>query len=94
MDSSQNKIGRPDTADGLILEGWAQGFMVGSLVIMASITIANMRRHLLLHKLILAEVHIYLHFVSSPNTSHLPPFTSTKLFFHSVVSYLAVWNGK
>ncbi|KMP01975.1 hypothetical protein CIRG_02114 [Coccidioides immitis RMSCC 2394] len=50
------KRGRPDhDPDGLVLEAWAQGFMVGTLVFMAAITIANMRRRMLLHKLILAE---------------------------------------
>ncbi|EEP82029.1 conserved hypothetical protein [Uncinocarpus reesii 1704] len=50
-------IGRPDhDPDGLVLEAWAQGFMVGTLVFMAAITIANMRRRVLLHKLILAEL--------------------------------------
>lgn len=50
-------VGRPDNhPDALILEGWAQGFMVGTLVFMAAITVANMRRRVLLHKLILAEV--------------------------------------
>lgn len=53
----REKIGRPDdNPDGLVLEAWAQGFMVGTLVFMAAITIANMRRRALLHKLILAEV--------------------------------------
>jgi hypothetical protein len=57
---------RNDTDDGnwrtfasdedFILEGWSEGFMVGALVIMACITIANMRRKVLLHKLILVEV--------------------------------------
>lgn len=42
--------------EDLILEAWSQGFMVGSLIIMACITIANMRRGVLLHKLILVEV--------------------------------------
>ncbi|EAS36609.3 uncharacterized protein CIMG_01963 [Coccidioides immitis RS] len=51
------KRGRPDhDPDGLVLEAWAQGFMVGTLVFMAAITIANMRRRMLLHKLILAEL--------------------------------------
>ena len=42
--------------EDFIVEGWAEGFMVGALVIMACITIANMRRGVLLHKLILVEV--------------------------------------
>ncbi|EER45130.1 conserved hypothetical protein [Histoplasma capsulatum H143] len=50
-------VGRPDNnPDALVLEGWAQGFMVGTLVFMAAITVANMRRRALLHKLILAEL--------------------------------------
>ena len=48
--------GKITDPDGLVLEAWAQGFMVGSLIIMACITIANMRRGVLLHKLILIEV--------------------------------------
>ena len=39
-----------------VVESWSQGFMVGALLIMACITVANMRRGVLLHKLILAEV--------------------------------------
>ena len=55
--TKRDEIRRPtDDAEGLILEAWAQGFMVGTLVFMAAITVANMRRHVLLHKLILAEV--------------------------------------
>ena len=48
--------GKPTNVNGLILEAWAQGFMVGSLVIMSAITLANMRRKVLLHKLILIEL--------------------------------------
>ena len=50
------QISRPTDPDGLVLEAWGQGLMVGSLLIMAAITISNMKRHILLHKLILAEV--------------------------------------
>lgn len=39
-----------------ITEGWSEGFMLGSLIIMSCITIANMRKGVLLHKLILLEV--------------------------------------
>ncbi|CAJ2502435.1 Uu.00g098290.m01.CDS01 [Anthostomella pinea] len=48
--------GRPTDPDALVLEAWAQGFMVGSLVIMAFITMSNMRKGVLLHKLILLEL--------------------------------------
>ena len=49
-------IQKPTDPRGLTLESWAQGYMVGSLIVMACITIANMRRRVLLHKLILIEV--------------------------------------
>lgn len=49
-------VTKPTNANGLILEAWAQGFMVGALIIMSCITLANMRRGVLLHKLILIEV--------------------------------------
>lgn len=47
---------KPTDPDGLVLSAWAQGFMSGAIVIMACITIANMRKGVLLHKLILIEV--------------------------------------
>lgn len=50
--------GRP-TGEGLVLEAWGQGLMIGSLLIMAAITLSNMKKHILLHKLILAEVSIH-----------------------------------
>ena len=46
---------RSDT-NGFILEAWSQGFMVGALTIMTCITVAAMRKGVLLHKLILLEV--------------------------------------
>ena len=49
-------IEKPATGEGLILEAWAQGLLVGAFVIMAGITVANMRKGVLLHKLILIEV--------------------------------------
>jgi len=49
-------VTKPSDPDGLVLEAWAEGFMVGSLIIMSCITLANMRRGVLLHKLILLEV--------------------------------------
>lgn len=47
---------KPRDPDALVLESWAQGYMVGSLIIMAAITVANMRRGVLLHKLIFLEL--------------------------------------
>jgi hypothetical protein len=43
-------VAKPTNPDELILEAWAQGYLVGSLVIMSFITLANMRRGVLLHK--------------------------------------------
>jgi len=49
---------KPTDPNGLVLSAWAQGYMTGSIIIMACITVANMRRGVLLHKLILIEVPI------------------------------------
>jgi hypothetical protein len=49
-------VTKPTDRDGLILEAWAEGYMVGSLIILSCITFANMRKGVLLHKLILLEV--------------------------------------
>jgi hypothetical protein len=43
-------VAKPTDPNGLVLEAWAQGYMVGSLIIMACITIANMRKGVMLHK--------------------------------------------
>ena len=62
---------KPTDPNGLVLSAWAQGFMSGAIVIMACITIANMRKGVLLHKLILVEVlitrsYIPVVFISAP----------------------------
>lgn len=49
-------VGKPSDPEGLTIEAWAQGYMVGSLIIMTCVAVANMRRHVLLHKLIVIEV--------------------------------------
>jgi hypothetical protein len=40
----------------IILESWSQGVLVGGVVILVLITLANIRRGIVLHKLILLEV--------------------------------------
>ena len=45
-----------DEAEAYIVESWGEGFMFGALLVMSVITIANMRRGVILHKLILCEV--------------------------------------
>ncbi|KAL2822047.1 hypothetical protein BJX63DRAFT_442251 [Aspergillus granulosus] len=56
MTASDDRITRPTDPDGLVLEAWGQGLMVGSLLVMSAVTVANMKKHILLHKLILAEL--------------------------------------
>jgi hypothetical protein len=53
---ADDRIVKPTQPDALILEAWGQGLMLGSLLIMAAVTVANMKKHILLHKLIFAEV--------------------------------------
>lgn len=43
-------VPKPTNPGELVLEAWAMGYLVGSLVIMGFITLANMRRGVLLHK--------------------------------------------
>jgi hypothetical protein len=42
-----------------ILESWSQGVLVGGIVILVLITLANIRRGVLLHKLIFLEVYAF-----------------------------------
>ncbi|KAH6847504.1 hypothetical protein B0I37DRAFT_375212 [Chaetomium sp. MPI-CAGE-AT-0009] len=51
---------KPSSLGPLTLEAWSEGFMVGALIIMCGITLANMRRGVLLHKLILIELVLAL----------------------------------
>ncbi|GKZ63676.1 hypothetical protein AnigIFM49718_004357 [Aspergillus niger] len=51
---------RPRDPDILVMEAWGQGFLVGSLVVMIAITAANMKKGVLLHKLIVAELALAL----------------------------------
>ncbi|KAH6708832.1 hypothetical protein BKA61DRAFT_645844 [Leptodontidium sp. MPI-SDFR-AT-0119] len=50
------EVAKPTDPNTLIVEAWAQGFMVGSILIMLCITISNYRCGVLLHKLILLEL--------------------------------------
>lgn len=53
-----------DNIEAYIVESWGQGFMFGALLIMAIITVANMKRGVLLHKMILLEVNILIYLYS------------------------------
>lgn len=52
---------RPVELKGVLLEAWVQGLVIGSLLVMLAITVANMRKRVLLHKLILTEVFTILY---------------------------------
>jgi uncharacterized YccA/Bax inhibitor family protein len=69
---------KPTRLDHVTLEAWSQGVMVGALLIMAAITVANMRSGVLLHKLILVEVGVVLMWVpgSRAHTGWLPLLTT------------------
>ena len=56
------------TKEGGFLEAWAQGYNVGSLIILILIVFCNYRSGILLHKLILLEVRR----ISTHNQPHLP----------------------
>ena len=58
--SKRDAVTKPTDPQGLVLEAWSQGFMVGAIVIMICITLANLKRGVILHKLILLEVCIAL----------------------------------
>lgn len=45
--------------ENIILESWSQGVLVGGIVILVLVTLANIRRGILLHKLILFEVYVF-----------------------------------
>ncbi|RMZ83757.1 hypothetical protein DV738_g879, partial [Chaetothyriales sp. CBS 135597] len=82
--------------EDLILEGWSQGFLVGSLIIMAAITIANMRRRVLLHKLILLEqlmamCHGTFCFMHFKGYGWYLSGTATLLYLSWIVHNLVAW---
>lgn len=53
---SEGLVKKPTQPGSLILEAWVQGFLLGALIVMACVTVANMGRRIL-HKLILVEVY-------------------------------------
>lgn len=61
--SELDRPAKPSNPAHLTLEAWSQGMMVGTLVFMIFLTVANMRRRVLLHKLILVEVCVSIAFV-------------------------------
>ncbi|KAL5121450.1 hypothetical protein ACEQ8H_000522 [Pleosporales sp. CAS-2024a] len=83
----------------LILEAWAQGLLVGSLVILSFLTLANMRKGVLLHKLILLELVLgiwqgfWMFFKSPVNAWWLSVaaiFLNASWSLHNVVAWMKV----
>ncbi|KAH7136984.1 hypothetical protein B0J13DRAFT_677744 [Dactylonectria estremocensis] len=88
---------KPTDVAAITLESWSQGFMMGALVIMIGMTLANMRRRNLLHKLILLELFLVLPncvfiFFNPPVWGWYLSSTATLLItswsLHNVVSWM------
>ncbi|KAG2002893.1 hypothetical protein GB937_009429 [Aspergillus fischeri] len=85
--------------DYVILEAWSQGFLVGGLIILIMITLANIRKGVLLHKLILLELLFSLGhgtFVFFPDPAYGWYLSSTASLLyvsyaiHNVVSWMKI----
>ncbi|MCJ1475855.1 hypothetical protein MMC13_004519 [Lambiella insularis] len=85
--------------DGDILEAWAEGFYVGSLIILVLIVLCNIRSGILLHKLILLEMFLAIWhgtfiFCQDPVFGWYLSSTATLLFFsyqlHNVISWIKI----
>lgn len=82
----------PSGTERTVLEAWSQGFMIGALFIMLGITLSNMRKGILLHKLILIEVCAW-HAMQLDNDAS----ADSRRLYHLLMSWaqllLAVPNG-
>ncbi|KAF2264671.1 hypothetical protein CC78DRAFT_463189 [Lojkania enalia] len=87
------------TLEGGFLEAWAQGYNVGSLIILILIVFCNYRPGILLHKLILLELVLALWhgtfiFAQDPAYGWYLSTTATLLFIsyqiHNIVSWLKI----
>ncbi|ERF75754.1 hypothetical protein EPUS_01584 [Endocarpon pusillum Z07020] len=84
------------TEDAFILESWGQGFIVGALLIMALITISNMKRGILLHKLIFIELILALShgtfcFMSFKGYGWYLSATAGLLYLSTLVHNVVAW---
>lgn len=87
------------TLEGGFLEAWAQGYNVGSFIILILIVLCNYRSGILLHKLILLELllaiwHGTFIFFEDPHYGWYLSSTATLLFIsyflHNVVAWLKI----
>ncbi|EEA21153.1 hypothetical protein TMatcc_001155 [Talaromyces marneffei ATCC 18224] len=97
--SATGPVNRPTELDALVLEAWGQSLMVGALVVMAALTVANMRKSVLLHNLILAELILGMGygtwiFTTFPVYGWLLSVTSILLFcswsLHNVIAWMKI----
>ncbi|KAF2016470.1 hypothetical protein BU24DRAFT_433450 [Aaosphaeria arxii CBS 175.79] len=94
LELRREMVPKPQDPDALILEAWSQGYLVGSLIIMSVITMANMRRGVLLHKLILGIWQGFWLFFRSPVyawwLSVSAIFLNMSWVLHNVISWLKI----
>ncbi|EUC33681.1 hypothetical protein COCVIDRAFT_85407 [Bipolaris victoriae FI3] len=87
-------VPKPTDREELVLEAWAQGYLVGSLIIMAFITLANMRRGVLLHKLILGLWQGFWLFFPTPVhawwLSVAAIFLNASWSLHNVIAWMKI----
>ncbi|EDU46338.1 conserved hypothetical protein [Pyrenophora tritici-repentis Pt-1C-BFP] len=87
-------VPKPSDPEELILEAWAQGYLVGALVIMSFITLANMRRGVLLHKLILGLWQSFWLFFPNPVhawwLSVAAIFLNASWSLHNVIAWMKI----
>ncbi|KAF1363894.1 hypothetical protein EJ07DRAFT_101433 [Lizonia empirigonia] len=87
-------VPKPTNPGELVLEAWAMGYLVGSLVIMGFITLANMRRGVLLHKLIMGLWQGFYLFFNSPVhawwLSVSAIFLNASWSLHNVIAWMKI----
>ncbi|KAK2612007.1 hypothetical protein QQS21_001972 [Conoideocrella luteorostrata] len=80
LSTAQTKASQAVDVD--IAEAWGEGFQFGGLIILMLVVICNIKRHVLLHKLILIEVQY--------NVSSIQEDNST---YNSRQQFLALWHA-
>ncbi|KAF2025325.1 hypothetical protein EK21DRAFT_76706 [Setomelanomma holmii] len=87
-------VEKPTDPTELVLEAWAQGLLVGSLVILSFITLANMRRGLILLELILGLWQGFWLFFKSPVhawwLSVAAIFLNASWSLHNVIAWMKI----
>lgn len=84
---------------GTTVEAWGQGFMAGGLIVLMLLTLGSLRRHALLHKLILIELILaffrgtYI-FFNGPAAGYYSSSTSVLLYIsynlHNFINWIKI----